>query len=480
MLRQFFKDSAIYGGANILVRGISLLLVPLYTRALAPADYGIVDILTVLASFVTVTVALEIAQGVARYFPDTDDEHERIGFASTSLWFSVAAYSAFLAITLLLADPLSAWLLESAGAVPVLRVSLLSIWLTGLFYLVQSQLRYSLRPREYALASLVFSFGSLATSALFVLILRQGVIGVFYGQALGAAVGLAVALFFSRGVYRLRFDGTKLGELLRFSLPLVPSSVGVIVTMYVDRIAIKQLMTLSDVGLFGIGYRVASVTSLLMVGFTAALTPLVYAHYREPGTPFELARIFRYFTATALLVCLGLAVFARDILRVVAPPEYIQGASVVPMLAPALLLSGMYIFAPGLGIAKRTMIISGLNIGGAVMNTTLNFALVPHFGIQGAALATLLSNAAAFGANMVAGQRLYNVPHRWERLGLAVLGSLAVFVASELQPLIGWAGIGLRLGLLGMAAIWYVWLGLVEPQDVRRAVARVRRVNTGT
>ena len=476
MFKQFLKDSVIYGAASILVRSVSLLLVPLYTRALVPADYGVIDMLTAFTTFVNFTVALEVSQAVARYFPDTRSPEERKGYASTSLWWAVVVYGVFTVVAWPLADQFSTLLFNDSHRSGIFDVALLAIWLNGLFLLVQSQLRYSLKPRDYTIASLVFTFASMATSIAFVLVLRQGVVGVFYGQVAGGIIGLATAVYLSREVYGFRFDWSKLAVMLRFSVPLVPSSLGVFVCLYMDRIAIEQLMTLTDVGLFGIGYRVASVTSLLMVAFVAALTPLIYTHYREPETPRELARIFRYFAALGIGVCLGLALFAHDILTVIATPAYVDGAVVVPFLAPAMLLGNMYIFAPGLGIAKRTGWIAVINIGGAAANVVLNYILVPHLGIRGAALSTLLGNIAVFGANMVASQRLYHVPHDWLRLSLAVTAAIGLFVLGDTAPLAGVAGMVFRFCLLGVAAMVCVQLKLVDSSDLRRAAERVRDV----
>jgi len=476
VFKQFLKDSVIYGVASILVRSISLLLLPLYTRALVPADYGVIDMLTAFTTLVNFTVALGIDQAVARYFPDTQIPEERIGYASTSFWWAVITYGVFTVVAWPLAGQFSTWLFNDPSRGGVFDVALVAIWINGLFLLVQSQLRYSLKPRDYTIASLVFTFASMVTSIAYVLILRQGVVGVFYGQVTGGIVGLATAIYLSRKVYAFRFDWSKLVAMLRFSVPLVPSSVGVFVSLYMDRIAIDQLMTLTDVGLFGIGYRVASVTSLLMVAFVAALTPLIYTHYREPEAPQHLARIFRYFTALGIGVCLGLAFFAHDIVRIIAASAYVDGAVVVPFLAPALLLGSMYIFAPGLGIAKRTGWIAVINIGGAAASVALNYVLVPYLGIRGAALSTLLGNTAVFGANMIASQRLYHVPHDWVRLSLAVSVAVGLFVLGDLAPLAGVASVLFRFCLIGVAAMVCVQLKLVDAGDLRRAANLVRDI----
>jgi O-antigen/teichoic acid export membrane protein len=476
VFKQFLKDSVVYGMASILVRSLSLLLVPLYTRALVPADYGVIDLLAAFTTFVNFTVALEVSQAVARYLPDAKSPAEREGYASTSFWWALGAYGAFTIVAWPLAGQLSTWLFNDSHRSGVFDVALVATWINGLFLIVQSQLRYSLKPRAYTIASLVFAFASMATSVLFVLVLRQGVIGVIYGQVAGGIIGLVTALYLSREVYGFRFDTGKLAVMLRFSVPLVPSSVGVFVCLYMDRIAIEQLMTLTDVGLFGIGYRVASVTSLLMVAFVAALTPLIYTHYRDPATPPELARIFRYFTALGIGFCLGLSLFAHDILKVIATSAYIDGAIVVPFLAPALLLANMYIFAPGLGIAKRTSWIAAINIGGAAANVVLNYMLVPYLGIRGAALSTLLCNIAIFGATMVASQRFYPVPHDWRRLGLAVAAGVGLFVLGDAVLLTGIVGIAFRFCLLGVAGAVCLQLRLVELGDVRTAAKKIRDV----
>lgn len=479
MLKQFARDSAIYGGATILVRGISFLLLPFYTRVLSPGDYGLVDLATVFTTLVMLTVALEISQGVARLFPDTEDPQARVAYASTALWFTIAAYTAFVAVAIPLAAPLSEIVFESSDRADLMGIVLVGAALTGVFYLLQQQLRWRLQPIPYAAAGLTFALVSIGATIGLVLVAGFGVAGVLIGQAIGAACGAAVAFALARDLYRFRFDGHKLREMLWFSLPLVPSSVGVFVTLYIDRIAIKELMTLADVGLFGIGYRIASLVSLLMMAVQMAITPLVYARYRDPQTPPALARLFRYFVGIALLVAVGLSLFAREILIVVTTPDYYAAAVVVPLLAPALILSAMYVFAPGLGIAKRTGLQAVITIAGAVLNTGLNFLLIPVWGIVGAAAATLISAAIVFSAYMVTSQRLYFVPHQWRAIVVATLlaGVVCAIGAMVALPPLPALAVKALLALLVVAGV--VGLGLLNLTEIAAAVRRLRRLRAG-
>jgi O-antigen/teichoic acid export membrane protein len=175
---------------------------------------------------------------------------------------------------------------------------------------------------------------------------------------------------------------------------------------------------------------------------------------------------------------LGLAMFADEIIAVFTTPEFYPGAIVVPILAPALILSGMYVLAPGLAIAKRTGSIALISIGGATLNTVLNLLLIPILGISGAALATLIGAASMFAAYMIISQRLYPVPHAWTPLALATTGTVGVFVVTqrfEGGPLELLAEV---LGLLAGAAI-LIGCRLIEPRSIAAGLGALLRARTG-
>jgi O-antigen/teichoic acid export membrane protein len=339
---------------------------------------------------------------------------------------------------------------------------------SNLFHLALNVLRWNLRPVSYVACSLVYGLTVMGSSVLLVLLVRLGVLGVLFGQLTGTMVAMLLALWLSRHLYRPAFDMAILRAMLRFSIPLVPSGIAVLFAMYVDRMAIRALMTLSDVGLYGIGYRIASIAGLVMVGFQVALTPLVYAHHRDPEMPDQLSTVFRGFVGLAVLVVLGIAMFAGEILAVVSTPSYYAASAVVPLLAPAFLLSSMYIFAPGLAIARRTGPIAGIHITSALISTSLNLVLIPVWGITGAATATLCGAAAAFAGYMVMSQRHYPVPHDWARLAVATsTGVVCLVVGLSLDPTADWNLPG-RIAILAVAAGTLVWLRVVRLAELRQ------------
>jgi O-antigen/teichoic acid export membrane protein len=223
-------------------------------------------------------------------------------------------------------------------------------------------------------------------------------------------------------------------EMLCFSAPLVFSGIAVWLSVYIDRMMINYFLTIDEVGLYGIGHRLAAISALVMVGFQSALTPLIYAHHQNPNTPSQLERIFRIFILVALLIFLFLTLFASDILVLVTTPSFYGAAKVVFFLVPAILLSNMYIFAPGIAIAKKTHLIVYINVFGSFINVGLNYWLIPVFGITGAGIATMLSYGGIFAGYTMIGQRFYPIPHNWSRIFAAL--TLAALMAATLPLLI--------------------------------------------
>lgn len=472
MLRSFLKDGVIYTIPALVSRGMALLLLPLYTRVLGTGDYGSLELLTVFATIINLTIALEVSQGVARFFGAEPDRERKKAYLSSALWFSLGCYTAFLALCQIFAETLAPWILGQAGKTDAFRIGVTYVWANGLFLLVQNQFRWELRAAAYAAVSMLMTVATALLAVYFTWFLRWGLEGVLLALTLGCLLALGLGLVLQRRGIVARIDGERLREMLAFSWPLVPSGIAVWVSSYVDRVMINHYLTIDDVGLYGLGFRIASVSTLALVGFQGALTPLVYTHYKAASTPAELARIFRYFLMLALGLFLALSLFAADILRLLTTPAFYDAAIVVPLLVPAVLLAQMYVFAPGLAIAKKTHYILWINVAGALLNALLNLLLIPHYGIGGAALATLLGSGAVFALYMIFSQRAYAVPHRWLSLGCAAAGT-SLLIAAVHQ----YAAESSERWLYSLAAIALFLLimracGLLRPDELKALLRR--------
>ena len=483
LAQRIFRDGAVYAVAGVLSQGISFLLFPFFAHVFDPRDYGVVDLIGVLMTLVNLTVALEVAQGLGRFFADARTVEDRRAYASTALTFSVLCFTAFAAVTLATAVPLSRLLLGSEVDPDVLRIGIGVFWINGLTYLVTDLLRWQLRPKAYAVVVVLTVSVVAASSGVYVLALDLGVEGALLGQLTGFAFGGLLAVVLSRRLLRLQLDRARLREMLAYSLPLVPASAGVFLNGYADRLAIQTQLTLADVGMYGVAYRLSVVVSLTLIGFQGALMPQLLRHHDDPGTPEQLARVFRLFCALALSVLLLVSTFADELLAVLTPPVYYDAEEVVPFLVAAAFLAGMYMFAPGMHIARRTRSVATVTVTAGLANLLLALLLTPPLGILGAALSFLVSQGAAFTALMVLSQRLYPVPHPWGRLAVGAALGCALTVlgwslpsveaqawAAALKVVVAAAGVGLLARWLMDAderALGRSWLSARRPAGTR-------------
>lgn len=479
MLKAVLRDSLVYGLASLLSKGLAIFLLPLYTRVLSPSDYGAYDLLITLGALANLVVALEISQGLARHWADAAEPAVRRRLASTSLWFSVLMYSLFLIVGLLAASQFNALLLGDARYLNAFCLGVGFIAVNGIYYLLLNQFRWELRSKAYALASVAYALFTLLFAMVFCLWLDLGLVGVMQAQLMAALLACLLCLWLLRRTFGWLFDVGQLHAMLRFSAPLVPAGLAVFISLYVNRFALNHFGNLEDVGHFGIGSRIAALSALLILGIQAALTPLVYQHYRDPQTPGQIARLFSWFMAVALVGCLFLALFARELLMLFATPEFMAGAALVGVLAPALLLSQMYIFAPGIAIAKKTHWQLWVTLLSAAASVAGNWLLVPLWGIWGAALATLLASSLFFFCWLSLSQRLYRIPYAWRALLLSSLGFVVCAgVGVQLEAM----GLALPLKLLLKSLLMCVLLGfvvvcgLLPLTDLRAVVQQLRRV----
>lgn len=484
MVARFFRDSAIYALPAALSRGISFLLFPLFAHVFSPSDYGTLDLLLVVSTLVAVTIGLEVSQAVGRFLADEDDPERRRTLASTALLFTAAAYTVFLALGILLAEPIARAFLGDSGDADLIRIAALWMWVAGVLQLAQNQLRWQLRPAAFAVAAGITAAVTAGCSGVFVLVLDMGVAGALLGQLAGASVALAYVAVATRGTFGWRFDRVMCRRMLAFSVPLVPAGVAVFLNAYADRLIIQHQLSLADVGVYGVGFRLALVVSLVLIGFQGAAMPLILARHADPHTPADIARILRLFAALVLPLFVLLSIMAPPALHVLADPAYADAATLVPFLALAILFAGMYMFAPGMSIAGDTVTMAKLTVAAGVANVVVVLALVPLLGIEGAALGTALTSLGWFAGQMWASQRRYPVPHHWPALaGGLVAACAAIGLAALVLPVHdvapAWGDLTARAGLvvLGSAAAAWLALGGDEVAALRRRAHTWRRRN---
>ncbi|MCL2156458.1 MAG: oligosaccharide flippase family protein [Methanobrevibacter sp.] len=434
MLRQLLKDSIIYGIGGILTKGINLILLPIYVRILTPEDYGIIDFLLVFFTLAGVFFSLEIYQAIARYYCEFNNEKERKENISTAYLFICLSYFLFILLVILNSKKITDIFFNDYTGNQlsiVISIAALATYFNVLFSFCGNILRYSLKAKIFAICSFTNSILNIALSIIFVIYLKFGIKGIFLGQLTGNIISWLMAFINTKESYSLHFDIKKLKTLLKFSLPLVPSSIGVFLLSYLDRIVIKYYLTLSDLGIYGVANRFSSISIFLMMSISTAITPLIYANYKKEKTTNEIAIIFSLLSGFIIVFISGITLFSKEILYIFTAPDYYNAASLLPFLLLAGFLSKMYDFTPGLAIAKKTKTIAIIYLLGAAITITINVLTIKIFGIFAVACANCFSALFVFIINYIFSQKYYKILYKIKPIIIVCLISIVIITISN-------------------------------------------------
>lgn len=424
MIKHVLKDYLVYGLSILISRGMGIILVPLYTRVLSPQDFGAFDLFLTFGAIINLVIALEISQGQARFWNESDDKTQ---LASTVLWFTVLMYLFFILVSLRYSNEISNILLGNVEYIEEFKIGVVFIAANGIYQTILSQLRWELKSKTYAAISILQGI-ILLIGVLICYYYAFGLEEVLLVQALSFLVAATIASIVVRRHLCFKVNLTELRNLLAFSLPLVPAAVGTLIYTHIGKVFLTNTYGLQEVGMLGLATRISGVAVILFVGIKLALTPIIYKDRYDPEMPYHLAQLFNVFFAGTLLLCLTMSLFSDELISLLATDEYSVSSGVIGLLTLSIILFQLYIFFPGIALEKRTKIQLYITAITAVVCLISNSLMTPMLGIIGVAISSLLSSLTFFVLWINASQQFYYVPISPHRISL-VIGLLIVVVA---------------------------------------------------
>ena len=452
-IQQTIKHSAIYTLPSIAGQFITVLLVPIYTRIFTPADYGIMAGVALAVPIATMLLMCGIESGVARYYLDSQEEGDKKLTASTGLYFvAILSFSIISIAVLFFSKEISSLVLNGNQYSLYFALALAAIPFGLCYKLALDIPRFRFQVTRRTIIGIANMLMHVGLSIYLVVFLRMGITGVFLATLITNVTFCIATLFLVRNNYALTFSIKRLKELLVYSVPLVPAAMVMYVFHYADRYFLIHMTTLEELGLYSIGVTIASVILLLVGGFRMAWGPIVLSTFREEKSRQFYAKIFDYFWALIFLGAVGISLFSKEILAILAPETYLGAYTVVPIvILGVVFLNGGGFFSFGIGIAKKTKYRLPLTMIPAAINVGLNYLLIPHYGMIGAAIATLISSVIYAATSFIVSPRLYYVSYNLASFFKILAITVAVISAGYfLFSDISVQNILIKIGLIGV------------------------------
>ncbi|MDE4907368.1 flippase [Methanogenium marinum] len=216
--------------------------------------------------------------------------------------------------------------------------------------------------------------------------------GLAGGFVAGMLVGGLVSLPFLK-LHLTRFNSRHIKNLFTFSFWIFLSGSGAIVFSYADTILIGYFLSTADVGIYQIAFQLTAAATFTTMALRTTLYPKISRWHAEGSLScisHSLERAITYSLLLAVPVAVGGWILGDRLLYFFYGAGFAEGADVLGILLLVQIVNAfMFLLTMTLNAIDRPKESFYATGTAAVVNILLNLALIPIFGIKGAAIATL-------------------------------------------------------------------------------------------
>ncbi len=398
-MRKIIEGSLILAFSNTIVRLLGYTYRVLMGRMLTPYEYGVLNLALPLQYMIMILTSSGIAPGIAKFVAEYDalGDEENLNFVISSSLFYFPIIGAILGMVLfILARPVGLYLFHDPTVILPLQISAIALPF-GMWISVYTGIFQGFKRIEYMSVVLVFEQVLRVILAFVLVFFGWKTVGAITGSSLGFIFAVPFAYLLFRHL-KLRY--TKQGfeqfkQIFYFSVPTSATALSAFALAYADIICLGILLSPEEVGI----YSAASPTSRLLLAFSAGLYAILLpsiAEVKAKGS-FEMVKSYAIDSLKfSLVVLLPVAVisilFSKEIIVLLFGSSYAGAAGAFELLIVGVVFLAIFMVCSAVfqGVDKPGTPMKILFIA-VVMDVVFNFLLIPILGIEGAALATMLS-----------------------------------------------------------------------------------------
>lgn len=480
-LRQLGANSTIYALTSLLQKGSAFLLMPLYTLYLDPAAYGVLAIVTAVNGFLGIAFTLGLTGAVTRFYFEYRDDPSTLAEFWGSVLSLVLMLSMLLAgLLLVVGDRLLRPLLGDVPFWPYVALGVIATFFQPFFTTFLAVLQARNQAGRYAFISLAHFVLTTVLTVTLVVVLHWGVTGALTATLAATVCFFMVSLYLMRADLRFCLRWRHLREALAYSFPQIPHSIASQTTAMADRLILNSRLGTAVAGLYSVGAMIAMAVEVVANSVNRAYVPLSMSALKSRN-PAELAQMRSLGALVVAGFCLlgaSVGAFGPEIVRLLTTPQFSSTASIVPVLVFSGVATAIYYLLVNVLFFDRRAIrlLPVCTLFGAALNVSLTLALIPRFGLIGAAVANLLAQMLATALVAVVGRRFDPVQWDYGRYAAAFMcGLVCALCLGNLDP--GGPIVAVACKVAGLALL-AVLLGVIlwrQPFIFIQAAARVLR-----
>ncbi len=382
---KLLKNTSIMGVGAFLSKILVFLLLPLYSSVMSTADYGVADIVAQSSNLLMPIVTLGICTAVFRFACGKKSDHEAVftvGFII--LLFGMVIFTALIPLFK------KVYILDE-----YMLLFGLYVFMYGLHTLCGQYLRGIDKVKEFAVKGVLCTVFTLVFNILLLLVFPLGVTGYLVANIL--ADFFTVLYMFRVGnlidAFQIKkFSFGLLFEMLRYSLPLVPTTIFWWITNMSDRYVVLYMIDESASGIYAMSYKIPNIITMLTGIFADAWQMSLIEENNQGSVSKFLTKIFESYKAVLFIAGSGIILFVKVITGILIRNDFYVAWKYTTLLVVATVCMSMVNFISVIFHVKKKSVNSLIcSTCGASINIICNMLFIKAYGAIGAAVATVLS-----------------------------------------------------------------------------------------
>jgi len=437
-LKRLTKESLVYGLSGYISKMISVFLLPLYTAALNPKDYGILDLLGTVAVVSTFLIVSGTDTAMGYFFFRMEYREERSQIISSSMFVRLTFGIIAFVLIFFLSKIISNTIFGQDYSLFIIITGATVVFSTAHQFLFDL-LRLEFRQWLYLILSCLYVTVSILLMVLFVIILKNGVHGALMAQAIAYSMIFVFTIIYIFNRYGHHFSMMWAKRILSYGFPLIGTGIALWVLNSTSSYFLAHYCDLSTVGIYAVGLKIASILGMVAGALQLAWGPYAMDIQYNPNAKNIYAKVFQIYFFINIIAIFLVSMFAINILKVFTQPNYYAAKAVVPFLCfNTVFASAYFIVAIGINLVKKVQHTIWIMSCGAVCNIILNYLLTPSIGVLGAAFSAMTSNFVIFILTLIISQKYYYIQFKFNKILLVlipagVIISLAYYYDLSLQ-----------------------------------------------
>lgn len=408
---KLVRHTAIYSAAEIINKALPFMLLPILTRYLLPADFGVIATFSAYLGVVSVLTGLNVHGVINVNFFKLTHEQFRKYLANVLLLLLVSSLGV-LSVVLMLHASLVQWL-----HLPVSWLTAGVLIAVFQFITLINLVLWQVEKKPFLYG--IYQISQTVVNVLLTLVLVVGFLLGWEGRliallATGVLFGvMSLWILYQRDYIRFVPDMDDIKDALRFGVPLIPHALSGWLTTGMDRILIMGMVSSVATGLYSVGFQIGMILGVAAGAFNRAYSPFLFEKL-ETATLQQKIRIVKWTYAYFILV-----LFAALLLSLIAPlvipfllgKAYSGSAEFVPWIAFGYAFNAMYLMVVNfIFFTKKTGRLGTVTFSISLLHLLLSYLMIKAFGPIGAAQAMAISFFLIFCAVWYLSGKTYEMP----------------------------------------------------------------------